>query len=241
MPIFILYPALFIKIAIFLLLFNFKAHTGEEDLYDLKWLDQDQKVFVLQNKIYPKINTYYLDIKYLSGQGGQGYEFQSINGVSFHTGYFWSETQAIELGFSNYTNSNNSAFNDIRVVGGVEPFIRRPINRLDLWYNWSPFYGKINTFNKIIYFDAYFSAGLGYSQMESNLKTVIQSGSGSKFEREVFTTFSQRAGLKVHITRNYHISVEYINVNYMGNSAKSPKSDSIRNISDISIGFGISY
>ncbi len=36
--------------------------AGEKDLYDFQWLDPDKSVYVLQNKIYPKNKTFYVDI-----------------------------------------------------------------------------------------------------------------------------------------------------------------------------------
>ena len=71
-----------------LTIFSLSAQAGENDLYDFLWLDPDKSVYVLQNKIYPKDNSFYLDISYGTGLSG---DFQDTNGAGIKGGYYFAE------------------------------------------------------------------------------------------------------------------------------------------------------
>lgn len=216
----------------------FSAHSSEKDLYDFLWLDPDKKVYVLQNKIYPKTKTLYADIGYLNNLTS---EFQNTVGGQVRIGYFFNEEFGIELNHIQYGNSNNNAFESVKVVNGTEPFIRRALNSTSLFLIWSPFYGKINTFNKIFYFDWYFGAGTGAYTMESNLQSVVNPGIPTQFDSESYTPVQLKSGLKVHINRHLHLGVEFLNTNFQAGSAKNPGSKTWKQSNDLIFSLGVSF
>ena len=85
-------------------------------------------------------------------------------------------------------------------VAGIVPFVRRPISSNSIYAIWSPFYGKINTFNKIYYFDLSFGLGTGIYTMESNLKTANDPNSNT-FETETYTPIQVKATTKFHVNK----------------------------------------
>lgn len=215
-----------------------KATAGEEDLYDFLWLDPDKKVYVLQNKIYPKDGTFYADIGYVSNITN---EFQNISGAGLKVGYYWAEEWAVEFSHITYSSQNNTAYDSVRVVNETEPFIRRPLSNTSIFAIWSPFYGKINTFNKIFYFDWYFGVGTGQFTTESNLDSVVDPSKPSTFKKQTFTPLQLKTGVKVHMNKNLHIGVEFLNTNFQAGSAKNPGNKSLKQSNDLIFSLGVSF
>ena len=124
--------------------------ADEKDLYDFMWLDPDKKVYVLQNKVHKKANTVYMHV----GTGlGLSSNFQDTSLLHTNFGYYLSEEWAIEGMYTKYSNKDNEALENLRRLNGSIPFIRKTESNFGVLAKWSPFYGKINTFNKIFYFD----------------------------------------------------------------------------------------
>ena len=199
---------------IILFIFPLSSYAGEEDLYDFLWLDPDKTVYVLQNKIYPKEKSYYLDIGYLTNATST---FQETNGAQIKAGYFFAEEWAVEFNYISYSNTDNSTLDTVKSVAGLVPFIRRPVSTTGVFGIWSPFYGKINTFNKIYYFDWSFGFGIGSMNAESNLETA-EIKDQDRFDSENFTTFMLKTTFKFHINRSFHIGIEYLNTNFESNT-----------------------
>lgn len=214
------------------------AIASEDDLYDFLWLDPDKKVYVLQNKIYPKTNTFYADIGYVENQTS---EFQNTTGGQLRFGYFLNEEFALELNHVQYSSQKNAAYDSVKVVNGTEPFVRRNLQSTSLFLIYSPFYGKINTFNKIFYFDWYFGAGTGAMVMESNLDSVVNPGIKSRYKTETYNPVQLKTGVKVHLNRRVHLGVEFLNNNFQAGSAKEPNSKKWKQSNDLIFSLGVSF
>lgn len=219
-------------------LFVSNGQASEQDLYDFLWLDPDKEVYVLQNKLYPKYRSFYLDVGYLMGLSN---EFQNTNGIQFKTGYYFHEEWAVELQYLQYSNSNNNAYKNIQIINNSEPFVRRFKQDTSLYLMWSPFYGKINTFNKIVYFDWSFGAGIGKTSAENNLKSVTNTGTPSAYEEEDFTNFSLKTNVKFHINERMHLGVEFINSNYQAESPQNPGEKKWEMNNDLTFTIGVSF
>ncbi len=221
----------------FICITNSTAWAGEEDLYDFLWLDPDKSVYVLQNKIYPKDKSLYLDLGYMMNLSST---FQDTSGAQFKLGYYLNEEWAIEFDYIKYSNLDNGALKSVKVVAGLAPFVRRPLSSTTVFAIWSPFYGKINTFNKIYYFDWSFGVGTGSYTMESNLETA-QLASEDRFKTEDYTPLQLKTTFKFHINRAVHLGVEILNTNYESNSPKNPNSTSWDQNYDLIFSVGASF
>lgn len=219
------------------LMFTNKVHAGEKSLYDFLWLDPDKKVYVLQNKLYKKEHTFYVDVGYLSNFTSK---FQDTYGFSGKAGFYFHEEWALELFYNGYTNQNNDDFRNVRLVNRQEPFIRRLDSSYGANVIWSPFYGKINTFNQIFYFD--WSVGAGYAMLtgESNLKSVKQGNVVTYFSKETYSGGVLKTNLKFHLTENWHLSAEYMNTYYFAAGPRSP-TKKLRTNTDVILAVGFSF
>jgi outer membrane beta-barrel protein len=221
-----------------MLMFTNKIYAGEESLYDFLWLDPDKKVYVLQNKLYKKENSFYFDVGYLKNMTSK---FQDTNGYALRGGYYFHEEWGLELFYNQYSNDNNDDFRNVRLINEAEPFIRRPKSTYGAAVVWSPFYGKINTFNKIFYFDWSFAAGYAQVVTDSNIKTVRQGNVKNKYEQEIYNGGVLKTNLKFHVNEHIHLGLEYMNTYYMAPGPKAPKTDKLRTNTDLIFSVGFSY
>jgi hypothetical protein len=109
---------------------------------------------------------------------------------------------------------------------------------------WSPFYGKINTFNKIIYFDWAFGLGMGSFETESNATTVAISNVSDRYIKEKYTSILGKTELTIHASKNIHFNLGLISNTYRapGPTIKSIEGkSSYRSNIDTILSVGISF
>lgn len=228
--------------AVLLIIFASKESlAGEKSLYDFLWLDPDKKVYVLQNKIYKKEHTFYLDVGYLTNFTST---FQDTTGFSGKAGFFVHEDWGLEVFYNQYKNENNDNRENVRNINGADPFVRRINSSYGAMAIWSPFYGKINTFNRIFYFDWSFGVGFAKMAAESNRKTVDDANLESSYESESYNAAVWKTNVKFHLRENIHLSLEWMQHHY---SAPGPNrngkeaSETLRNNQDLILSVGLSF
>jgi len=217
------------------------SYATEEDLYDFLWLDPDKQVYVLQNKFFKKEKTFYANIGYMKGMSS---DFQDTYGIQGAFGYYFNETWAVEAIYNKYSNSDNDAFTNLKEINQSVPFIRKPLSSYGVLAIWSPFYGKINTFNKIIYFDWSFGFGAGTLNTKSNKDTVSSSSTANNFADENYTTLMEKTALRFHISKSVHFGVDYYFQSYKAPGptvGTKPGVESWRHNSDIILSVGLSF
>lgn len=221
-----------------ILLLTKETHAGEKSLYDFLWLDPDKKVYVLQNKEYKKEFSFYTDIGYISNFTSK---FQDTQGFQIKTGYYFHEEWAVELFYNKYSNSNNDDYRNVQLINESEPFVRRLNSTYGALAVWSPFYGKINTFNQIYYFDWSFAAGVAKVNTESNLKTVTNANAKNSYQKESYNGAVLKTNLKFHLKENLHLGIDYMNTYYKAPGPKNPNQDKLRTNTDVIFSIGFSY
>lgn len=215
-----------------------QTQAGEESVYDFLWLDPDKAVYVLQNKIHKKENTFYMDAGYVTSFSGA---FNDTRGVAVKGGYYFHEEWAVEALYLGYQNNRNDNYNNVKLVNGAVPFVRRPTSTIGAGLVWSPFYGKINTFNKIVHFDWYFGFGAAMVNTQSNLKTVRNNTAADTYDSETRGGGYLKSGVKFHLNQNWHVGVEWMGTYYNAPGPRNPKQDKFRSQNDMIIQLGWSY
>lgn len=214
------------------------VRAGEESVYDFLWLDPDKAVYVLQNKIHKKENSLYVDVGYLMNLTSA---FQDTQGYAVKAGWYFHEEWAIEAMYLGYDNRDNDNFKNVQLINASVPFVRRHVSTAGLGVVWSPFYGKINTFNSIVYFDWSFGLGLAQVTTESNLKSVRSATAANTYDTENNPGLITKSAVKFHINQNWHVGVEWIGTRYMAPGPKNPKQDKMRTNNDLIFQIGWSY
>ena len=223
------------------LLGSLKLMATEKDLYDFLWLDPDKKVYVLQNKVHKKEHTVYANL----GVGlGLSSTFQDTSLFHGNLGYYLSEEWAVEGMYTSYSNSDNEALDNLKHLNGSIPFIRKIKSNYGVIAKWSPFYGKINTFNKIFYFDWSFGLGLGKLNTESNASTVAIPTSANTYKKESYSSVIGKTELTLHASKNLHFGLGLIMNNYKApgpSISGQTSSDKLRNNLDALFTVGVSF
>lgn len=211
--------------------------SKEGDLYQFLWLDPDKKVYVLQNKLYKKKGSIYFDLGYASNQTAK---YQDSVGYHFNIGHYFKEEWAVELFYKTYSHTNNDTYTNVLQINGGEPFIRRINQNYGALLVWAPFYGKINTFNQIFYFDWSFGLGPSFISADSNKETVLDASKAGVYNNESYVGAHMKTQLKFHLNKNWNIGIELNNTSYQA-AGPNESSKKIKNWTDAMITFGFSF
>jgi outer membrane beta-barrel protein len=185
------------------------AIASEKSLYDFSWLDKDKEIYVLQNRSFRKDGKLFVALNvgetvakaYVEGMVGQG-----------RIGYFFKEDFGIEI----LTSKNDGKYNDLasRVVAQQAV----PYSRIIDSYNaaqllWSPFYSKINTFNKIFYYDWMF--GIGYASIKnSDNRNQFINITDKSLAEETNSGLIWSTGLRFYITPSWSTRIDFTALRY---------------------------
>lgn len=185
------------------------AHAGEKSLYEFKWLDEGETVYVIQNKEHVKARSFGIDLSLIDSQSSP---YQDTTGLSFGITYYFSERWSMDVTYKQYSNSDSADLvNLLETLGTnqVKPIIRK-INAAKLVHlTWIPFYGKINTFNRIFFFDWGLGLGVGQFDTTGNWETFSIKNKSITFKDEVDTGFNFRSYVKFYSRSNITMGFEY--------------------------------
>ncbi len=181
-------------------------YASESSTYEFKWLDADKEVYVLQNRKFRKKQSLYLNAG--GGLTASG-AFVDGQNVQARAGFFFLEEWGIEGIYSKNFGQENVTAKSVRNSKGTGSI---PFRRIaDSYYGgmimWSPFYAKINTFNKIFYFDWLFGVGYGLFNENNNRNELDTSGASTKTVSESHNSFMWDIGWKFYITE--HLSTRF--------------------------------
>ncbi len=231
--------------SLLLLLLNilpFVAFAGEKDVYEFSWLDPDKEVYVLQNRKYRKAGMFHANLGYGMTTSGA---FVDSNAAQGRFGYFMSEDWGFEGLYSSNSGKENETARSVKATAGSTtgqtPFRRIVQNYYGAMILWSPFYTKINTFNKIAYMDWIF--GLGYGQLtEKNNQKRFNVGSldddietSEKHSGVIWT-----AAMKFYVTEAFSIRGDFTGVSYSATEPKLNKKSWVNHY-DATLSLGLAF
>jgi len=181
-------------------------YSAEDDVYTFSWLDKDKEIYVLQNRKYRKDDRLHINLGYGLLTSGA---FVDATTIQLRAGYFFHENWGIEFVYGKTSGEENSAARSVRSDGvnaGTTPFRRIVDSYIGGMVMWSPFYSKINTFNKIIYVD--WLLGLGFSSLdETNNLPEFKTGQFSTVA-ESHTALMWDAGMKVYLSKHFELRID---------------------------------
>lgn len=192
------------------------AFSLESSTYDFSWLDKDKQVYVLQNRKFRKSQRVYLNMSAgltLSGAFVDGQTYQ------FRGGYFFREDWGFELIYAMNTPEVNSTAKAILAQQSV-PFYRKVHGYYGGLLNWSPFYAKMNTFNKIIYFDWILGAGIAKVDDKNNRLAFTNLDDKTQVS-ESHTSAIWQTYVRFYFTEKWGATVGVTALHYQATSANS--------------------
>ena len=182
--------------------------ADEKSLYEFKWLDEGEKVYVIQNKEHIKAGGLGFDFSIIDNNSSP---YQDTTGMSLSMTYYLSENWSFDLTYKQYNNSDSADLTNLLSAYDTEvkPLIRRIDSSQVFHINWIPFYGKINTFNKIYFFD--WGVGIGYGQFNTagNYETFFDDSVSLTLKEEVDSGFNFRSFVKFYTRSMLTLGIEY--------------------------------
>jgi outer membrane beta-barrel protein len=215
--------------------------ASEKDIYEFSWLDPDKEVYVLQNRKFRKAGHVHVNA---GGGITTSGAFVTSTAIQGRVGYFISEDFGLEGLYSKNNGKENDTAKGVRSSGpqgtGTTPFRRIVDNYWGVMALWSPFYSKINTFNKIVYMDWIF--GVGYSQLkEKNNKLAFQSAALANQETlESHSGVIWEAGLKFYLDQSLSIRADLTSIMYSANNIAT-SGTSLKSNYDATLSLGYSF
>lgn len=181
------------------------APAAEKDEYSFNWLDPDKQIYVLQNRRYGKAGRTLFSV---TTGPVLGSAYRTSFQLDPRAAYYFSEAFGIEAFYTLYTNKENSNFRALGQASGVGlPVVREPESRYGLLAHWVPWYAKINVFNKILYFDWYFSGGAGFLNTTALQYANGISAPSTSTSEQLFSTYLG-TGHQYHLTRDVTVRLD---------------------------------
>lgn len=190
---------------------SLNAFADNKALYDFKWLDEGEKVYVVQNKEYLKTGRVSVDLNLMTSDASA---YQETLGYGGAITYYFSENYSLDFTYKIYNNDDNADLDNIRNIdtgggGTIKPLIRKIDSAKLLHFNWIPFYGKINTFNRIFFFDWGLGLGVGQFETQGNYKTFNDRNVPLTYEKSNDMGMNIRSYFKFFTMSNMTFGFEY--------------------------------
>jgi outer membrane beta-barrel protein len=214
--------------------------ASEKSVYEFSWLDKDKEIYVLQNRKFRKVGKVYIggDLsKTISGA------FVDSYGANLRGGYFFREDWGIEAVFGKSSGSKNDTAKGVEDQQ-AKAFYRKVDTYMGAMAMWSPFYSKINTFNKVFYYDWMFGLGIASVKLLDN-RSEFSTPAGSTLTSSNALGAIWNTGLRVYINDHWSLRIDFT-----GLYVKPDKSDIEDNgntvttnslFSNYDLGFGLNY
>lgn len=192
-------------LSFFFLLISSFVFAAEDSMYDFSWLDKDKEVYVLQNRKFRKKSNFYI-----GGTVGRSVSgaFIDSNEVNIMAGYFFSEDWGIELSYTTANGSENKTSDSVNAQGSV-PFYRKIDTATTAMLLWSPFYSKINTFNKIFYYDWMFGLGVTNVDTIDNRNEFFGGSQSNEETTESTSGIAWMTAIRFYITPSWSTRVDF--------------------------------
>ncbi len=193
-------------LGLLLLLTTALAVSSEKSVYDFSWLDKDKEIYVLQNRKFRKAKT--LHLGGTLGRSLSGAFNDRVSG-SVYGGFFFTENLGLELSYTKASNTTNDTHDAVKKAGAVA-FYRQIDTELTAHFVWAPFYSKINTFNKILYYDWLFGFGGSTISTEDNRNEFNENASNAN-ELTTETSFALTwfTGFRFYINQNWSTRIDF--------------------------------
>ena len=216
------------------------SFASEDSLYEFSWLDKDKKIYVLQNRKFRKNNNFYIGATGIKTMNGS---FIDSMGSSFKAGYFFKEDWGLEVVYGSNSGKTNKTYDAVDAQGAT-PYFRKISNYTGAMLMWSPFYAKINTFDKVFYYDWIFGLGMGNYKTLDNRNEFGVSTSDS-LTAESLSGYMWTTGLRFYVSESWSIRLDVTGMHYSADQTlqDDDKDEYTKKVSfhNYDLGVGLNY
>ena len=220
------------------------AFAADDDDYNFSWLDPEKKIYVLQNRKYRKANHAML---FALGGAGIGETYRNVYQVQGRVGYWFNEDFGFEAFYNQRFNSANNSYKALAQAegagAGTSPYTREILSQMGLLLNWAPWYAKMNVFNSVLYFDWYFTLGLG--TMSTQVGPNLQSDYPALWSQENLLAVYLGTGQLFHLSETWMMRLDFLEHFYSaeiyGGKVGAPTDKSLFSNFAINLGIGLKF
>jgi outer membrane beta-barrel protein len=215
--------------------------ASEKSVYEFSWLDKDKEIYVLQNRRFRKVDKLYVGgtgVKTISGA------FVDSYGGTVRAGYFFREDWGIEGVFGKNSGSKNATAKGVEDQQ-AQAFYRKVDSYMGAMAMWSPFYSKINTFNKVFYYDWMFGLGVASVKILDN-RSEFNSVSSSTLTSTNSIGGMWNTGLRIYMSDSWSLRIDFTGIhakpakeNVKNDEGNSVTTNSL--FSSYDLGLGLNY
>ncbi len=179
--------------------------AAEDSMYDFSWLDNDKEVYVLQNRKFRKSSKVYL-----GGTLGRQVNgaFIDSNEANLIGGFFFSEDWGLELSYTKASGETNKTHDAVKAQASKAIF-RKIDTAMSAMIVWSPFYSKINTFNKIFYYDWMFGVGVTSATTLDNRNELLGGSDSDDLTSESNTGAAWMTAVRFYISESWSTRLDF--------------------------------
>lgn len=214
------------------------SFAAENNVYDFSWLDKEKEVYVLQNRKFRKKGAFYVGGTYGLSVNGAYIDSTEVNLMA---GFFFSEDWGLEFSYKTAEGEENKTYEGITAQNAVA-FFRQIETATTAMIVWSPFYSKINTFNKIFYYDWMFGLGLANVSTTDNRKEFTAGSDSNQLTEEDLSGVAWMTALRFYITEDWSTRIDFRGMHVNADSAISGETDTEKRWNNYyTFNFGINY
>jgi outer membrane beta-barrel protein len=216
--------------------------ADEKSLYNFSWLDNDKEIYVLQNRKFRKDGAVYIGA---TAAYNLSQDFLDAYGATIRGGYFFSEDWGIEFLYGRNSSTESDTAKGVKEQSAY-PFYREIESVMGGMLMWSPFYSKINTFNRVYYFDWMFGLGVASINTKDNRKLF---GTGGPSEQKKMTSENNigalwNTGFRFYINEHWSVRLDITGVSYKADKSKTDgtnASTASKLFTSYDLGLGLNY
>jgi outer membrane beta-barrel protein len=211
------------------------AEGDGTDEYSFNWLDPEKKIYVLQNRRYLKGGRLFLSATVGPGLSNP---YRTTLQIDPRAAFYFNETFGLEVFYTLFSNKENSTFEALKKAAtNTLPVVREIKAQYGALLHYVPWYAKINVFNNILYFDWYFSGGIG--QVSSDLDTRSNASAEPVYVKQDFMGLFLGTGHQYHLSNNFSVRLDFTGAFYQAPIFGDEGDKSVYSNYTFGIGLGI--
>ncbi len=185
-----------------------RAQASDEQSFD--WVDPVKGRDILQNRYYRKVER--LFVSAMVGPASSS-AYRSTFTFDARVTYYFRELLGIEVFYALNANQENNTFEALKVSSpGALPMVREIRSQYGLLWQFVPWYAKVNVFNRILYFDWYFSGGAG--TLRTELDTRTSAAAAPNFTLDDRFAVLLGTGHQYHLSKDLSVRLDFTGAFY---------------------------
>lgn len=213
-----------------------EAAEDQDNEYNFSWLDPDKKVSVLQNRKFRKSNRALLSLNLGLADTNA---YRKSYAIDPRLAYYFSEAWGVEVFYSTFSNKKNSTAEALESTGASSrPDVIEIKNQVGILLHWVPWYAKINVFNTVLYFDWYFSGGVG-SMNADMIAGGASTTAGIANSTKSLSSYYLGTGQLFHVTENFIVRLDFRNAWFKAPQRAVTGTEIMFNSTTFQVGLGL--